>query len=69
METKRSRYCVNNEWKESATKKYMPVTNSSTGEVMAEVPCCTVGEVESAVAAAKAPFRGGHPNLSSSGRN
>jgi malonate-semialdehyde dehydrogenase (acetylating)/methylmalonate-semialdehyde dehydrogenase len=36
----------------------MPVTNSSTGEVMAEAPCCTVEEVESAVAAAKAAFSG-----------
>jgi len=36
----------------------MPVTNSSTGEVMAEAPCCTVEEVNSAVEAAAAAFRG-----------
>jgi malonate-semialdehyde dehydrogenase (acetylating)/methylmalonate-semialdehyde dehydrogenase len=36
----------------------MPVTNSSTGEVMAEAPCCTVEEVNSAVAAAAAAFPG-----------
>jgi len=53
---RRLRYCVNNEWRESKTTKYMPVTNSSTGEVMAEAPCCTVEEVGSAVAAAKAAF-------------
>ena len=52
------RYCVNNEWRESKTTKYMPVTNSSTGEVIAEAPCCTVEEVDSAVAAAKAAFPG-----------
>ena len=58
MAARRLKYCVNNEWRESKTTKYMPVTNSSTGEVMAEAPCCTVGEVESAVAAAKAAFPG-----------
>ena len=55
-EPRRLKYCVNNEWCESRTTKYMPVTNSSTGEVMAEAPCCTVEEVGSAVAAANAAF-------------
>ena len=50
------KYCVNNEWKHSKTSKYMPITNSSTGEVMAEAPCCTKEEVLEAVAAAKAAF-------------
>lgn len=36
----------------------MPITNASTGEVMAETPCCTVEEVNSAVEAAAAAFRG-----------
>jgi len=58
MGARRLKYCVNNEWKESKTGKYMPVTNSSTGEVMAEAPCCTVEEVNSAVAAAKTAFPG-----------
>ena len=58
MATKRLKYCVNNEWKDSKTAKYMPVTNSSTGEIMAEAPCCTVEEVNSAVAAAKAAYPG-----------
>ena len=58
MAARRLRYCVNNEWRESKTTKYMPVTNSSTGEVMAEAPCCTVEEVNSAVAAAQAAFPG-----------
>ena len=50
------KYCVNGEWLESKTENYMLVTNSSTGEPMAEVPCCTVDEVESAIAAAQAAF-------------
>jgi len=50
---------VNNEWRESqTTKPYMPVTDSSTGAVIAEAPCCTVDEVNSAVAVAKAAFPG-----------
>ena len=52
------KYCVNNEWLTSKTQKYMPVTDSSTGMVIAEAPCCTVGEVESAIAAAKAAYPG-----------
>jgi malonate-semialdehyde dehydrogenase (acetylating)/methylmalonate-semialdehyde dehydrogenase len=53
---RRLKYCVNGVWRESQTDKYMPVTNSSTGEVMAEAPCCTVDEVNSAVEAAAAAF-------------
>lgn len=52
----RLKYCVNGEWRESRTEKYMPVTDSSTGEVMAEAPCCTEDEVNSAVEAAAAAF-------------
>lgn len=52
----RKQYCVNGEWRDSQTKKWMPVSDSSTGEVIAEVPCCTVDEVESAIAAADAAF-------------
>ncbi len=52
------KYCVNNEWRESKTSKYMPVTNSSTGELMAEAPCCTPEEVLSSIEAAKAAFPG-----------
>ena len=49
------KYCVNGKWIESTTDKYMEVTDSSTGEVFAEAPCCTKGEVEAAIdAAAKA---------------
>lgn len=54
---RRLRYCVNNEWKETASGQYMPVMNPSTGEVMAEAPCCTAEEVQAAVEAADAAYR------------
>lgn len=52
----KKKYCVNGEWKESKTDKWMLVTDSSTGEVIAEVPCCTEDEVEEAIASAHAAF-------------
>lgn len=58
MQVRKMHYCVNNEWKESKATKYMAVTDSSTGEVIAEVPCCTMGEVEEAILAAQAAFPG-----------
>lgn len=58
MAVKRLKYGVDGEWKESATKKYMPVTDSNTGKVIAEAPCCTAEEVNEAVAAAKAAYAG-----------
>ncbi len=45
-------YAAHGEWKESKTKKYMPVSDSSTGEVIAEIPCCTIDEVEAAIQSA-----------------
>lgn len=47
---------INGEFVESKTDKYMPVYNPSTGEVIAQTPCCTAQEVEAAIAAAKAAF-------------
>lgn len=55
-EIKKMGYCVNGEWKESKTEKYMDVTDSSTGEVIAQVPCCTAEEVDEAIASAQAAF-------------
>lgn len=52
----RKKYCVNGVWKDSKTEKWMPVTDSSTGELLAEVPCCTSDEVEEAIASAQAAF-------------
>lgn len=54
---KRMKYCINGEWKESKTQKYMDVSDSSTGEVIAEVPCCTPEEVESAITSAQEAFK------------
>ena len=56
MSVKKMKYCVGGEWLESKTEKWMDVTDSSTGEVIAQVPCCTAEEVESAIAAADAAF-------------
>jgi malonate-semialdehyde dehydrogenase (acetylating)/methylmalonate-semialdehyde dehydrogenase len=56
MSVKKLRYCVDNEWCESATTKYMPVMNPSTGELIAEAACCTQSEVDAAVNAAARAF-------------
>lgn len=56
MAVEQKKYCVGGQWKESKTDKWMDVTDSSTGEVIAQVPCCTVDEVEEAIAAAQAAF-------------
>ncbi len=51
------KYCVNNEWCESTTDKYMDVTDSSTGEVFAQAPCCTAAEVEAAILSAHEAYQ------------
>ena len=53
---KKLKFCVNNEWRETTSGRYMPVYNPSVGKVMAETPCCTPQEVEDAVRAAQAAF-------------
>jgi malonate-semialdehyde dehydrogenase (acetylating) / methylmalonate-semialdehyde dehydrogenase len=53
---KRLKYCVNNQWLESKSAHCMPVMNPSLGVQIAETPCCTQAEVDSAVAAAAAAF-------------
>ena len=52
----RLKYFVNGQWLDSKTDKYMDIYNPSTGEVIAKTPCCTVDEVNSAIAAASAAF-------------
>lgn len=52
----RGKYCVYGEWRDSKAETWMDVTDSSTGEVIAQVPCCTVDEVEEAIASAEAAF-------------
>ena len=56
MFVERKKYCVNGIWKESKAEEWMDVTDSSTGEVIAQVPCCTKEEVEEAIASAHAAF-------------
>jgi malonate-semialdehyde dehydrogenase (acetylating)/methylmalonate-semialdehyde dehydrogenase len=56
MTIKRLKCCVGNEWVESKTDKYMPVMNPSTGQQIAEAPCCTLEEVSRAVEAAARAF-------------
>ncbi|MEL7565083.1 MAG: CoA-acylating methylmalonate-semialdehyde dehydrogenase [Dehalobacterium sp.] len=58
MSLQRLKYCVNNQWKETESGAYMPVTDSSTGEIIAETPRCTREEVLAAVEAAKKAFPG-----------
>ena len=49
---------IGGQFVESKSTKYMDVYNPSTGEVLAETPCCTVEEVEAAITAAKAAYPG-----------
>ena len=52
----RLKYCVDGQWRETASGKYMPIFNPSTGRQIAETPCCTADEVRAAVAAAHRAF-------------
>ena len=56
MEIQRLKPFINGKYVDSTTEKYMPIYDPSTGTQIAEAPCCTVGEVEAAIAAAKAAF-------------
>jgi malonate-semialdehyde dehydrogenase (acetylating)/methylmalonate-semialdehyde dehydrogenase len=56
MTVRKLKYCVNNEWLESKSGKYMDCYDPSIGEVIAQTPQCTAEEVESAVMAAKNAF-------------
>jgi len=55
---KKLKYCVDGKWLETRSGKYMPVMNPSTGEQIAETPCCSADEVNAAVAAAARAFPG-----------
>lgn len=57
-EVKKLKPYINGEFVESKTSKYSDAYDPSTGEVIAQVPCCTPDEVEQAVASAKAAFPG-----------
>jgi len=55
-DVKTLKICINGEWRESATDKYMPVTDSSTGRVIANAPQSTKAEVEEAIQTAHEAF-------------
>jgi malonate-semialdehyde dehydrogenase (acetylating)/methylmalonate-semialdehyde dehydrogenase len=56
MSIERLKPYIDGQYIESETKRYMPIYDPSTGETIAETPCCTPEEVAAAVAAAKAAF-------------
>lgn len=47
---------IDGRYQPSESDKYMPIYNVSTGERIAETPCCTAAEVTRAIAAAQAAF-------------
>ena len=55
---------INNEWRPSSSGKTMPVVNPATEEVIAEVPSADKGDVDLAVAAARAALAGFWSKLS-----
>lgn len=57
-EIERLKPYINGQFTQSVTEKYMDVFDPSTGQIIAQAPCCTKGEVESAIDAAKAAFPG-----------
>lgn len=57
MSVEKLKYFSGGKWIESKTDKYMNVYNPSTGEVLAEAPCCTKGEVEAAIQAASEAYK------------
>ena len=56
MTPKKLQFFVDGEWQDTQSGQYMPVTNSSTGEVMAQAPKCTAPEVNAAIAAAATAY-------------
>ncbi|HEU4926690.1 MAG TPA: aldehyde dehydrogenase family protein [Vicinamibacterales bacterium] len=58
------RLFINNEWRPSSSGRTMPVVNPATEEVIAEVPSADRGDVDLAVAAARAALAGPWSKLS-----
>jgi len=55
-EAKTLKICIDGEWRESATEKYMEVTDSSTGLIIAQAPQATSAEVEEAIKSSHEAF-------------
>ncbi len=47
---------INGEFVHSTSEKFIPVTNPATQEVIAQVPCATMDEMELAISSAKQAF-------------
>lgn len=58
MDAKKMKFFAGGEWLDTKTGNYTPVYNSSTGEVMAEVPSCSTEEVAYAIECAKKAYPG-----------
>ncbi len=56
MAVKKLQYFAGGKWIDSKAEKFMDVYNPSTGEVIAQTPCCTKEEVDYAVACAKEAY-------------
>ena len=55
-ETRIMKPFINGQFIDSQSTKFNTIYNPSTGEAIAQVPCCTQDEVLSAIAAAKAAY-------------
>lgn len=55
-EVKKLKFFTGGKWQESKTAKYMDIYDPSTGAVIARTPCCTEGEVKSAIKSAADAF-------------
>ena len=55
-EIQRLKFFANGEWQDSTTSKYMDIFDPSTGEKIAETPCCTIDEVNFAIKSASDAF-------------
>ena len=50
------KYSCNGKWLDSKTDKWMDVYDPSTGEVIAQAPCCTKEELQAVLDAADAAY-------------
>lgn len=55
-EVKKLKFFVNGKWHESKTSKYMDIWDPSSGEIIAQTPCCTEEEVNLAIKSANDAF-------------
>lgn len=53
---KKLKFFANGKWLDSKASKYMDVMNPSTGEKIAETPCCLADEVDYAIKSAREAF-------------